>query len=755
MPTRADVIDDVALVGRAATTALSEATDAWLVELLAAATDDLRGLALVAVGGYGRAELAPGSDLDLMLVHHKRSDIAKVAERLWYPIWDTKTKLGHAVRTVKEAIKLAAEDMDTATSLLTVRCLAGDSELAATLARDARDGWRKRSGAWLSELDVSTRRRHIEKDEVAFLLEPDLKEGRGGLRDVHALQWAQLAGGDVGDLSELDDAYGVLLTARVALHRVTGRAGDSLSLQEQDAVAEATGHSNADALMAAVASSARTIAWASDEAWHHLVPDPARTRIADHAVASGVRAINGEMHLDANVDISRDPTVVLRLAAAAARLDTRIAPSTLDRLNAELPVFPDPWPAGAVNELCAVFLAGRPAIDVIESLDTRNLVSRILPEWEVVRCKPQRNAFHRFTVDRHLLECIANAAALAPRVSRPDLLVLGALFHDLGKGRPGDHSEVGVELAHVICPRMGIGRSDVDVIATMVRYHLLLPEVATRRDISDDMTITSVAETVGNAMVLELLHALTEADSLATGPSAWGPWKAELVTELVNRVDHVLGGGEVSEVSWSLFPTPEVDELMGSGVTLVRGEANAMTVVAPDRPGLFSIVAGVLSLHGCDVLGAQAHSDEQGMAANQFTVATKQHVDWPRIEADLAKAMVGRLALAARVAERARTYGRRKRATAAQPMVATRVVIDNGASSNATVVEVHCPDSIGVLYRVTRALADLQLDIRHARVTTLGSEVVDSFYVRDATGSKVLDGDYLKEVERAILHAAL
>ncbi len=169
---------------------------------------------------------------------------------------------------------------------------------------------------------------------------------------------------------------------------------------------------------------------------------------------------------------------------------------------------------------------------MLESLDQRGLLVKVLPEWEPVRSRPQRNAYHRYTVDRHLWEAAANAAALADRVSRPDLLVVGALLHDLGKGYPGDHTEVGIELVGRIAPRMGFGRTDTEVLAQMVRHHLLLPDVATRRDLSDDVTIDAVAEAVGNARVLELLAALTEADSLATGPSAWGTWKSELVAEL-------------------------------------------------------------------------------------------------------------------------------------------------------------------------------------------------------------------------------
>ncbi|HET9600392.1 MAG TPA: HD domain-containing protein, partial [Acidimicrobiales bacterium] len=326
-------------------------------------------------------------------------------------------------------------------------------------------------------------------------------------------------------------------------------------------------------------------------------------------------------------------------------------------------------------------------------------------------------------------------------------------LHDLGKGYPGDHSVVGVELVQRIGHRMGLAHEDVDVLEALVRHHLLLPDVATRRDLTDDATITAVAAAVGSPQVLELLATLTEADSMATGPSAWGSWKAELVEELVDRVGHVLGGGELSEATWSLFPSELVTLLMGERRTTVLAQGDRVTTVAPDQPGLFSRVAGVLSIHGLDVLGAQAHSDEQGMAANEFRVGPSHNgvIDWTRVAADLEHAIAGRLAIEARLSERARTYRRRRplSATTVRPSVR----IDNEASFNATVIEVRAADRMALLYRMTKAIADLGLDIRHARVQTLGPEVVDTFYVRGADG-KVTDPYHVSELERALLHAA-
>ena len=746
---------DTSVRGAGFCRALSDATDQWLAGGFAEATAaSTARLALVAVGGYGRGELAPGSDLDLLLLHDGRNDVGAIASQVWYPIWDANLKLGHSVRTVGEALKLAATDLDTATALLTVRLIAGDERLASELATKALAQWRKKAAKWLTVVLARVDERHEQAGEVAFLLEPNLKDGRGGLRDVHALRWAQLA--DLvlfpGDADLIGGAYDILLAARVELHRLTGRHRDVLNLQDQDAVAAALGYASADLLMAAISAAARTIAWTSDESWHRVrVALAPPRRMPDEPLATGLVLRDGEVHLDDSAHPATDPTLVLRAAGAAARLRTRIDRQSLERLAAETPTFPDPWPVGASDDLAALLLCSRPAVPVLEALDQRGLLVRILPEWSAVRGKPQRNAYHRFTVDRHLLEATANAAALADRVTRPDLLLFGTLLHDLGKGYEGDHTDAGVVLANVIGPRLGLTADDVDVVVAMVRHHLLLPDVATRRDLADDATILRVAELVGTPLVLELLAALTEADSLATGPSAWGNWKAELVAELVDRVAHVLGGGAVHEVAWSPFPSPEVLALMGAMRTSLRGEGDRLTVVTPDRPGVFARVAGVLALHGLNVLSAQAHSDEEGMAASEFRVAAPAHgpVPWARVVADLERALDGRLALDARLSERAKTYDRRTHAGLSGPPT---VIAHNDASSNATVLEVRCPDRTGVLYRIASALADMLLDIRHAKVQTLAHDVVDSFYVRTASGSKVTDPGHLAEIEQAIVH---
>jgi [protein-PII] uridylyltransferase len=747
---------DDSLTGRALCSAWAAEVDRWLADLLTPDDGAIpQGVALVAVGGYGRGELSLQSDIDVVLLHGGHADIGALADRVWYPVWDAGLKLGHAVRTVRDAVALAADDLDTATSLLDARHLAGDRALTDELARRAALLWRKRSKRWLAAMSERVRARHRRAGEVAYLLEPDLKQGRGGLRDVHALRWAQAARSILwdGDGAPLDEAYELLLSARVELHRRTGRPGDSLTLQEQDGVAHALGYAEADDLMRALAAAARTVAWTSDDAWARIdsaLTGPLGRRRRNRVIGPDLVLRDGEVHVTEGADVAGDASLPLRAAGAAARRGTRLDRGALARLATGSPPPLVPWPAGVRAALVELLLAGPPAVLLLEALDQQGIWERYFPEWTSVRSRPQRNAYHRFTVDRHLWEAAVQAAGLAGRVSRPDLLVLAALLHDIGKGEPGDHTDNGVRRLAEIGPRLGLDDDDTGVLVTLCRHHLLLADVATRRDIDDPATIERVAETLGSREVLGALAALTEADSLATGPAAWSDWKAGLVRTLVAHVDHVLGGGK-SRAFTAGFPTEAQRRLLTERRQVVVCDPDRLTVVAPDRPGLFSRVAGVLALHGLDVRDAAATS-ESGWALETFRVESSfgPTFSWDRARADLDRALAGRLALRARLAERDRTYGRARRG---HGDVVPEVRIDLTASHGATVVEVHAPDRLGVLYRITSALADLDLDVASAKVQTLGPRVVDTFYVRGPGGGRVTDPQVLAEIERAVLHA--
>ena len=704
----------------------------------------------MAVGGLGRREPAPGSDLDLVLVHDGRTDVAALADALWYPLWDSGVGLDHSVRTVVEAVAVAGEDLKAALGLLDARHVAGDASVSGALRTATRASWRQTARRRLPELRALVDERARTAGEVAFLLEPDLKEARGGLRDVHALQAlavAQLADPPGGQVSA---AAAVLLDVRDALHRRSPgsrRPSDRLLLQEQDAVAAALGHADADVLVHAVATAARTIAFAGDTTWRRVTAAAPRRRLLGRRapvrrpLADDVVAQEGEVVLARDATPEADPVLVLRVARAAAWAGLPIAPATLARLASCLPL-PDPWPAAARDELVGLLSAGPPAVGVLEALDQAGLLVPLLPEWERVRSLPQRNSLHRFTVDRHSTETAAGAAALTRRVARPDLLLLAALLHDIGKGGDEDHSERGARIVADIAPRLGLDAADTAVLVALVRHHLLLPDVATRRDLDDPATTRAVADAVGSAPVLELLHALVEADAGAAGPAAWSPWKAQLVGDLVRRTRALLAGAPppppASLQDWQ-------EALVQAGGLGLAARADEVTVVAPDRPGLLSAAAGVLALHRLDVRSASVFARGR-TAVNVFRVAPRfgDLPDWAPVRDDLRAALEGRLPLAERLVAREAAYAGRSPVPPAPPTV---TLVDD-ASDTSTVVEVRAPDGLGVLHRITAALHAQGLDISTAHVSSLGADVVDAFYVPRLEDPAARDG-----VVRAVLTA--
>ena len=759
------------LQGAAFCQAYAAEADNWLSGVATRAVGDTNHhLALLAVGGYGRGSLCPYSDLDVVLVHRGHRDIKAVADAIWYPVWDEGVHLDHSVRRPAEGLSAAASDVRVALGLLDARLVWGDAKVADPLMADVRAAWRESLGTrYLPDLQGQMQERHRGVGDVAFLLEPDLKESHGGLRDVNVLRaisaYAPLLA-EYADLASLEPASTLLTRVRVELHRSAGREQDRLLLQDQDQIASALAFDDADALMAAVSEAGRQIAWVSDDVWRRRrlwdpTPAPRRRRFGrgvEHApaatpvpVGSDMVDVDGEIALLPGAPVSDDPSLAFRLAATAAELDRPIAKGSLYRLADRMPPPGDPWPPAVRESLVRLLAAGRPAVDKLESLDQHGLLVRIIPEWAAVRNKPQRNAYHTFTVDRHLLETAALASGLTDRVERADLLLIGALLHDIGKGFPGDHTEAGIDLVHRLATRMGFSPDDVEVLVDLVRYHLLLPDTATRRDLDDPATVSTVARAVKNRVTLHLLAALTEADSRATGPSAWGGWKAGLVAELASRADRELAGEARRTGPAPLPPAYRllIDEVHASGVPSVSLDPPRVVVAAPDRPGLLSDVAGALALHGMDVRAANV-SGEEGVAVEVFTVEVARGT-WPdtaRLRQDLAAVVSDPVTLEERLSARSRVYPARRRSAAYVPGADVRV--DNDASESATVVEVRAPDEIGLLHRITRVLFEASLDVVSARVSTLGELVVDAFYVREAMGAKVTDPDRLGQITAAI-----
>jgi [protein-PII] uridylyltransferase len=758
-----------------------EVLDTWLTGLLdeaAAGTPPPRarrggtpprtgtdGVALVAVGSLGRREPPPHGDLDLVLVHEGRPEIAALADAVWYPIWDAGLRLDHSVRTVAEAVGVASTDVKAGLGLLDARLVAGDAGLAATLRAATLASWRQSASRLLPQLRDLRRGRVRQVGELAFLLEPDLKEAYGGLREgqvLRAVAAAQLADEPT---AEVEGAYAFLLDVRDELRRRTGRPADVLVRQEQRPVAVALGLPDEDALLREVSLAGRRLAFVADETWRRVEaalvrrPRGRYRRVRREPLAEGVVRQGDEVVLARDARPAADPGLVLRGAAAAAREDLLLSPYTLKVLAVHSPPVPEPWPAEVRWSFLRLLASGRPAVPVLEQLDQEGLLSRLLPEWDRVRSLPQRHPWHRYTVDRHLVEAAAAAAELTRDVDRPDLLLVGALLHDVGKGWPGDHSEVGEPIAARIAARMGFVEADVATLAAMVRHHLLLPDTATRRDIDDPATIDRVAATIGHdPALLQLLHALAQADGAATSSSAWSPWKAHLVAALVARVQARLGGTPVPEPEPVLHPgEPQVstgapadaDSGISVGVEDVA-DGQQVTIVAPDRHGLFSQLAGVLALNQLDVRAAKVNVVGERATA-VFAVRPRfGRAPVASILADAVRAALeGTLPLADRLRQREADY-RQDAARGTPP----RVSWHNGeVTGDATgIVEVRAGDRAGLLYRLTAALVTEGLDVTSARIETLGADAADHFYVANPSGEPI-SGDQRARVEAALAAA--
>ena len=792
----------------------AELVDAALTEIFEDATAESGNarVSLAAVGGYGRGALAPYSDIDLLLLHDGADPdaIAKVADALFYPLWDAGFEVGHAVRTPSETLDAARERLDTLTAQLDLRHLAGDPTITDQVVTSVRSLVRQDPHGFAVRLRQDAAMRKDRYGSAAHLLEPELKEGAGGLRDLQAMGWlGQAIDGSLEaaglirtrEQDALDAAEEFLIRVRSALHLDAGRRTDRLVLDHQATVARAMGFEDeprlrsVDGLMRAVFEHARQVS---------------------HVTGAVFARYLGQDE-DAGPAVAREsdsPEAILAALAETAEAGGLASLELLDYLEAA--TVPDPvgWTDASRDAFLRILRAGEAGVAALDTLDRLGLLVRFIPEWADVRCRPQRDPYHRFTVDTHLTQALAGMGRMLedPDGSDPlereaaqqdndrDALLLGALLHDIGKTGEGSHVQVGARVARDLLARLRVSPATRDLASFMVAEHLLLPDTATRRDLTDDDLILDVAARVGSPQRLAALYLLAKSDAIATGPSAWTPWRRTLIHELVGKIQRVFDRGEMGlELAEKLTdrigrlrdllavePEKEVERFvlrMPRGYFLTVDPARAarhyatiapmvgmnevrtasspgsrtgsheLLVVAVDRPGLLSWIAGALSLAGLSILTAQVFTTEDRVAVDLFEVegAWEPEVGaeiggerWRTFRRTLRGTIEGTVSISRRVDEKRRHYPPPR---ADSPVT---VAIENGASDFFTVIEIGAPDRIGLLYDITSALADLQLDVHLAKVATYTGRVVDTFYVRDTLGRKISDPEHVSEIEEAV-----
>ena len=772
---------------------------AWCARWADAVDEGLRTLAdavpagrwcLVAAGGYGRAELCPGSDVDVWFLHDTfdEAQLAGVVRDVVYPLWDAQLKVGYAVRSPTEAVA-SVDDLDTATALLDARPVAGDAALLREVQDRALRRLRRRPDRFLDALTRVDDRRRAAAGDAAEALEPDLKNGAGGLRDVQSLRWAAavllgtpgldplVSAGYLGadDRSRLARAYDRLLAERVATHLAHGRGTDVVTSPVQEQVATRLGHVDGDGerdsrvhrLLSAHFLAARTVDHVHERAWRLITADATagrRRRRSAQAHIDGFEIVDGVLRLPRDADVTA-PDLPMRLFHGLARTRSVLDRRTAAALRRASEHRPWSWADDDRRRFLATLWRGEDALTPLAELDDTDVLTSMLPEWEPVRGRAQRNPFHRWSLDRHAWHAAAALAGLVrtqgwaarahERVEDRDALMLGTFLHDVGKAHGEPHVQTGVPVARAIC----------DLLAA--------------------------------------LHLLAAADGLATGPSAWTAWKANLVGTLVGRVAAVLDETHPDEVADGAVVTidqaPRLAVELGTTADAVRDHLaslprryaaavdpravvrhtllataapgptevrtrvtpgrdrpeagldayDQLDVVAVDAPGRFARVVGVIALNGGSVVGASAFTRDDGAAVDTFTLVPPDGAPaswWPRVEGDLVEAVAGRLALRARVGRRARQEQRRLRKL---PEVTTTVDVRPDESKAASVIEVRTQDRVGALFAIADALAELALDVVVARVQTIGHEAVDVFTVRDADGHP-LDQDHVTEVRLAV-----
>jgi len=820
------------LSGRALLAQHSQLIDDSLLNCFNNCPEAGEGLALVALGGYGRRELFPYSDIDLLLLHAPGAEdrLAAVSEAIFYPLWNAGLEVGHGVRTVEACLEHARQDFFFLVALLDARLLAGSAHLFTELRHQFLEmviaGHRQE---FLRKMMEHRTERHQRYGMHSYQLEPHVKESRGGFRDIQAMHWVARALFGLQDLDDMEEAgllgrqekkafllaWDHLIRIRNRLHYLSGRKNDQLFLEHQEEVARACKYEDADGILGVerfmqdVYSHLRTIATTSDLFFEHV--DESLGLPQDFAAAQtlepGISVRQNRLHLTDSALVGQRPYLLMRLFAQAARTGLAIHHRSRKIVTAGLHLVDDRLRRSKrmARAFFEVLEHAGDVEDVLGVMLETGLLSAYLPEFSRILALAQHDVYHVFTVDRHLLRTVAEIKKIGAEetpfagTESSQVLLLAALLHDIGKGHQKEHSLRGAELAAAIGRRLSLTEAEAACLEFLVANHLFLTETAMRRDLEDENLIQQCARQIQTPERLAMLHLLAIADARATGPTAWNEWKAALLMELILRINSLLEQQDATlpdksqGARWMLdriraalgespdfdcavlpeeyllaFPSEEVVRHVRAHARLQeektallehtdQGLFWSVLVMTQDRPGLLAKIFGTLALHDLNVTDAQIFTWKDGTAVDLINVCstTGQRCngqDWQALTADLNQALANRLGLSHRLGNkfRADPYRTGARAVSAPP----RVVLNNETSQFYTIVEVYADNRPGLLYDITRTMAEFEINIHRAKISSNKDQIVNVFYVLDGFSTKIHAPSFQEEISRALLYIA-
>lgn len=808
-------------------------------------------LAILAVGGYGRAEMAPHSDIDIAFITPMRRSpwCEQVIEAMLYILWDLGLKVGHSSRTVSDTMRMAKEDLTIRTALLESRLVWGDQQLYDELRQRfwsevAKGSERQFLTQKLAERDA----RHKRMGDSRYVVEPNIKDGKGGLRDLQTLYWIGKYVHRVGSASELVDvglltaneyrsfrrAEGFLLAVRSHMHIITDRAEDRLTFDLQRRVAERMqfadrpGKSAVERFMQYYFLQAKRVGSLTGVFLSHLDEEFARKRTRSGFFAGwtqrprvfkGYMVEGGRLRAPGDDWFRTDPVRLIEVFRLAESEGLEVHPETMRQAGRDAKLIDASVRRDKrANALFLELLAGRKDPEnALRWMNEAGVFGRFVPDFGRVNAQMQFDMYHHYTVDEHTIRAIGllsqiergllgadhpRATREIGRVASRRALYVAVLLHDIAKGRGGDHSVLGAEVSHRLCPRFGLDEKETDLVAWLVLHHLLMSRTAQKRDLTDPKTIEDFVGEVQGLERLRNLAILTAVDIRAVGPGTWNSWKGQLLGELYDaaqerlRLGHkgngrkqrvaakkdavarLLGerddlvdaaGALLGDAYWIAEPEDiiasnllQYDAALAAGEQLsircepdeVRG-ATRVNVIAADHPGLFYRMAGGIHLAGGNIIDARIHTAKSGYAVDNFLVQDQhgqpmgEEAQIARIHKGIRDALLAKVELVPKLAARPLAHSRAKAFD-----VAPRVGFDNDASSNFTVIEVTARDRPALLNRLAHALYKANLIVHSAHITAYGEAAADTFYVTDLTGAKVKAPDRLAEIEAALLAAA-